>query len=399
MAEEPKRKFRFLPMIILTIVLLFLAFFIFAVSVDDGFYNLPSVPKDMWSHALLQGRDQGVCETMTGEVLITVIFVDDGESCWTVDAMENAKKELEEAISVLTDEAIGYGARLYISSSYVQSSTDEVFDMQESQGWVASVLQNAGLPNIYEVCESLEDCYSVKEAPVLFCVNRRGRSFVAQQDSYKGLEYAVICEGNSDVFRHELSHLFGAEDYYYPDTIKDIAANYFPDSIMLVGSDELVTDSLTAYLIGWKDEISNEALSFLKETSGITQEIIDEARETDLYTGYTTHRFEYGTYIGDLVDGACQGEGKMIWDDGTVYEGEWEYSARCGQGICHFSNGTVYSGTWENDNMNGYGTMTFTDGAVYTGEWKDGALHGEGTLIYPNGEIYSGTWENNQLVR
>lgn len=394
MGEQPKNKYKSVRITILTIILVVLIILAFAVSVDDGFYNLPSVPKDMWSHALLQSRSQGVCETMTGEVLVTVVFVNDGESSWTADTMENAKKELEEAISILTAEAAGYGAWLHISSNYVQSSTDAVLGMQESEGWADSVLQNAGLPDIYEVCESLEDSYDVKEAPVLFCVNRSGRSFVAQQDFYKGLEYGVIYEGESAAFRHELSHIFGAEDYYHPDTIKDIADNYFPDSIMLEASDEHVTDSLTAYLIGWTDEISGEALNFLKETSGTTLKSIEEGKETELYTGYATHRFEYGTYTGDLVDGTCQGKGKMIWNDGTVYEGDWVCSVRSGQGTCHFTDGTVYSGAWENDRMNGRGTMTFTDGAVYTGEWKNGVMSGRGTCTYPNGDVYTGGWEN-----
>ncbi len=42
---------------------------------------------------------------------------------------------------------------------------------------------------------------------------------------------------------------------------------------------------------------------------------------------------------------------------------------------------------------NGEGRVEFNDGGFYTGEWKDNKMHGYGKLHYENGQIaYEGNW-------
>jgi hypothetical protein len=69
------------------------------------------------------------------------------------------------------------------------------------------------------------------------------------------------------------------------------------------------------------------------------------------------------------------GQGKFIWSDERMYEGEW----------------------LENK-MHGYGTYTWPDGRMYVGDYLNGAQHGQGVLTYPDGKKRTGTWEHGRLT-
>jgi len=53
-----------------------------------------------------------------------------------------------------------------------------------------------------------------------------------------------------------------------------------------------------------------------------------------------------GEYYGSLNNrGQKHGSGKMKYDNGNVYEGEWKNNKRDGKGITHYASGNVYTGT------------------------------------------------------
>lgn len=77
------------------------------------------------------------------------------------------------------------------------------------------------------------------------------------------------------------------------------------------------------------------------------------------------------------IKGDCQnGKGTMLWDDGTVYAGEWKAGKMHGNGVMRYSNGTKY-----------------------TGQWSSGMMHGKGEVTYVDGTRQLGVWEANQFVR
>ncbi len=47
-------------------------------------------------------------------------------------------------------------------------------------------------------------------------------------------------------------------------------------------------------------------------------------------------------YSGDIIDGTINGEGRAIYRDNEVYDGEWKSGKRHGKGTYTFSNGSVY---------------------------------------------------------
>ena len=89
-----------------------------------------------------------------------------------------------------------------------------------------------------------------------------------------------------------------------------------------------------------------------------------------------------------------------------IYTGEWSNGAPNGYGTAVFENGYVYEGYWKDGASNGYGTETGYDENgkvtnIYEGDWKDGYPHGHGTQTsyHTNGRdvyIYEGEFKNGE---
>ena len=62
------------------------------------------------------------------------------------------------------------------------------------------------------------------------------------------------------------------------------------------------------------------------------------------------------------------GTGKMTYEDGSVYQGEWRDGKKRGKGTMTYADGDVYEGKWDEDVFHGTGKMTYADGSVYDGK-------------------------------
>ncbi|MDE0005053.1 MAG: hypothetical protein OXQ29_20380 [Rhodospirillaceae bacterium] len=147
--------------------------------------------------------------------------------------------------------------------------------------------------------------------------------------------------------------------------------------------------------------------------------------------------FPIKSYKGEWADGAPHGQGILTLNDGTCYEGEWEWyeqrrgnfsgnkshwfdyvnadywKLRGGQGTKTLPNGVRYEGEWHSpDNesdeeifvtkrealLHGQGTETWPDGERYEGQWHEGKLY-RGILTLPDGTRYEGEWQTGYLGR
>ena len=95
-----------------------------------------------------------------------------------------------------------------------------------------------------------------------------------------------------------------------------------------------------------------------------------------------------GTYTGQRIGRKAHGIGTMVYNDGSMYEGEWENGSRHGQGTLTWDNGDIYEGQWENNVRQGQGTMTWDNGDVYEGQWEKNVRQGQGTITWDNGDVY-----------
>ena len=99
-----------------------------------------------------------------------------------------------------------------------------------------------------------------------------------------------------------------------------------------------------------------------------------------------------GRYVGVLVDGVRQGQGRYTFPEGQFYQGEFDQGNFHGKGSFQYVNGDHYDGEWINNQRQGNGVYHFSSGSQYSGEWRKDKQEGQGTLSEKNGDQYHGNW-------
>lgn len=111
----------------------------------------------------------------------------------------------------------------------------------------------------------------------------------------------------------------------------------------------------------------------------------------------------FNTANSQCVSGDCDnGFGTWKWDNGTIYQGEFQNKARGGYGYYLFENGDIYVGEWQNNKRHGYGVYYFSNHSAYkrySGEWKANQRSGMGILHYNDDKIAArfGVWEAGEF--
>ena len=121
----------------------------------------------------------------------------------------------------------------------------------------------------------------------------------------------------------------------------------------------------------------------------------EPAPEPPVATGRKSLKLDGQTLVGDFSvapTGSVSGTGKIIWTDGTQFEGTLVRGIKQGKGRFIWTNGQRYDGDWARDLPNGKGSIVFANGNRYTGDVKDGLPHGQGTTRFKEGDVYSGAW-------
>lgn len=69
---------------------------------------------------------------------------------------------------------------------------------------------------------------------------------------------------------------------------------------------------------------------------------------------------------------------KMDKED-KIYKGQWIGNQRDGRGEeVNLEEKTYYIGEFKEDKKDGYGRIVMDNGIVYEGDWQEGVAHGEG---------------------
>ena len=123
----------------------------------------------------------------------------------------------------------------------------------------------------------------------------------------------------------------------------------------------------------------------------------------DIYTGALNTslrmegegKLEYNTgdvYEGTFEAGVISGEGIFTYANGDVYKGSFSDGMKNGSGIYTWFDGSSYTGDFVDDKKEGWGVYVWSDGSSYTGEYKNELKDGTGTYRFANGDVYSGTF-------
>ena len=99
-------------------------------------------------------------------------------------------------------------------------------------------------------------------------------------------------------------------------------------------------------------------------------------------------------YEGDIKNMKKEGNGIEKKKDYT-YMGQFSDDLKHGKGKNIFNDGEIYEGDFNKGKMTGTGTYQFKDKSQYTGEFLDGKMHGKGIITYPNGTKFDGNFVDN----
>ena len=94
-------------------------------------------------------------------------------------------------------------------------------------------------------------------------------------------------------------------------------------------------------------------------------------------------------YEGPFVEGAPEGKGTYTYTNGAKFTGNFVGGRRSGRGVLEWSNGNKIYGEWKNDRQRPGGLLKLNENNLgrensgfYVGEWKDdGVPDGEGKAI------------------
>ena len=93
-------------------------------------------------------------------------------------------------------------------------------------------------------------------------------------------------------------------------------------------------------------------------------------------------------YEGHFQNGLIHGKGKFTWANGDIYQGQYKDAQRHGWGKLSWANGDVYEGQYQDDQWNGNGKLTLDNGDVYEGQFENGQKHGNGKFTWADGDVY-----------
>lgn len=354
----------------------------------------PAPDAEFADHVYLIAKESGNCKELIGRVNVHVFMVNDTVSAWDYEAMSALQSSFEEQERLLEADAGKYGKALDITFSYTVVGISVLVDTSNTDDdWQDAALLTLGLKNLTSAQITLQDQYGGDSNPIVFAINKAGRAYASWTTGTRS-ERVTLFSSNNEALRHELCHLYGARDFYYPAEAKQLANTYIPDSLMCSGE---TVDALTAYLIGWDEELDDNAYAFLDATKHYTLDYLEAEQDKQSVTGNVTdYTLSYGIYTGYLERGVPVGVGKIIYTSGDVYEGDFVNGTRHGQGKYTWVSGNVYEGDWQDGVRTGKGTFTWASGAVYVGDYVDGNRHGKGKYIWTSGDVYEGDFVQNE---
>ena len=242
-------------------------------------------------HVYLKARKFGACGAMTGNIELIVVFVNDSKSVWSDAERKRFLNAVRYDAEYLEKQARKWGADLSIDYAYFEVNVPE----NQEERWYDYLMEDF-FKHPEKRMETLQEYYEKKlgfdDTPLLFVFNCEGRSYCYEGDRDNNYReerpvYFAKSMGKDLSITHELLHLYGAYDYYYPELTKETAKRLFPDSSMLTGNREV--DDLTAFLIGWTEYLTGKAIEFLEATQSLDSNSINKAIN-DIWDGENGQR-------------------------------------------------------------------------------------------------------------
>lgn len=236
------------------------------------------------NHFALAGKGKGCSCKLMGKVVVIAFLIHEAKSAWKKTDVEVFREVLKYTMGELERQSGLTKNRLSMSYAIDVVPIQRKFERNDHQQIVEDVLKQYGHTSASSYHQHYKKKFKKDESPIIFVINKDFRSFAVRDTSAEcsltPSEWSFVSHDDnikscSRILIHEMLHQFGAIDFYYPETVKEVANRLFPNSIMNAGTE---IDPLTRYIIGWDEEPDELALQFLDETKNITAEEIAKAR-------------------------------------------------------------------------------------------------------------------------
>lgn len=253
----------------------------------DATETVPAVTKPAveYVHQLYPGmrKDAGYCRNLRSDAMMLVVFVNDSESNWTQQEIQNFLSNLvAPGLEFITYRASEYGWGITMESCVYSEENGDTKVMayngtlpeRSTTGSVVPELtrcaaETYGFATVEDMIENVRNYAGTDQVGLLFCLDKAGRSYAHSHDKVKDYaEGAVIYtswqgyESRPSVVAHETMHLFGAEDMYAEGQSHAnravLAGQWHPTELFYQSQWNLydnVISPYTAYAVGWTDSL------------------------------------------------------------------------------------------------------------------------------------------------
>ena len=142
---------------------------------------------------------------------------------------------------------------------------------------------------------------------------------------------------------------------------------------------------------------------WVDDKPGLIGRMIDENGE--VYEGFIESGKAHGKgihikldnyrYVGFFHEDQKHGYGEETNPNSTVYKGDFFLNRHQGRGCLMLPDGSCYDGDFFDNKFSGYGKFTWANNEKYNGEWSDDKKHGKGIYTYEDGQEYHGDFIND----
>lgn len=223
-------------------------------------------------HQLLSGKGKGVANALVGKTALILFFVNDSHSQWDDSVKNKFSKTHTAAMDTVMKAAQKYDVSLTIDTFAEEVTVPFVCDIEHelnnARDWGKYIMEQYNRKVFRGYKYHFMEKLGYDQIAIAYVLNRDFREYAKSNDntSHISTELSVLSSSSDQhAIIHELFHQFGAADLYYPDDVVKAVRKHDYFSVMGYGIGIRI-DSLTAYVIGWSDEIDETTVALLEET-------------------------------------------------------------------------------------------------------------------------------------
>ena len=238
-------------------------------------------------HPFLASRNEENYLPLMGRVLCSVNFVNDPENIWKEDEKQEFLDTFRNAMNWIVNEATTDRVNLSflfkqddLFSNRIIKNPREKTDTDFLLSQFVAAQKKEGFQSYMDYIRK----YHVDHIVVFLVYKSAFREYVRWSPVISCDVASLHAQSSLFTIIHETLHLFGARDYYYPDSVRRVAEYCFQNSLMLSSSRGSQIDSLSRYLVGWRKELDPAACFFLSYTEGLTSTQLLEANRLQTNT-------------------------------------------------------------------------------------------------------------------